>query len=580
MINKRLFNLMTNQKKKIYGIVVFRLINLCNSIIFYLLIANIINQIYLNQFALKKVPFFTLAILVIILIKILLNHWISNLSFTSSSQLRLAIRDKIFAKAFQLGPSTKNHLSISALTQISVDGVEQLEVYYAQFIPQFFYSMIASLIVFFSLVTYDWQAAITLLICVPLIPISIMTIMKIAKKILSKYWNNYLNLGEVFFENLQGLTTLKVYQQDQHYHQKMNLAAEKFRKATMSLLSMQLNSITIMDIIAYTGSAIGISIALYHFSLGQLSIIGAVMFLLLSAEFFIPLRQLGSLFHVAMTGISAADKLFDFLDLPNDESKLSSADSVVSEAIGLLKISKLSFSYLNEKQAMLQDINFSAKKGQLTAIIGKSGSGKSTLASILSGFFYNYQGQINWDSQNLSELSAQQIFNTVDLINSDSFLFSKSIRENLCLGDKHINEKQLWDILERVNLADDIREFPNQLDYQLTEDGSNLSGGQRQRLLIARTLLRDKQIYIFDEITSSLDLENEKIIMKEIYNLSKNKIVILISHRLYNLLDAAQIIVLENGKISEHGHPEALLENNGFFKTVLNEEQSILKGGQ
>ena len=579
MINKRLFNLMANQKKKVYGIVIFRLLNLCASITFYLLIANLINQIYLGQFSLQAVPLLTITILAIILIKIFLNRLISKLSFAASSQLRLTIRDKIFTKAFQLGPTTKNHLSISALTQISVDGVEQLEVYYAQFIPQFFYSMIASLIVFFSLVVYDWKAATILLVCVPLIPISIMTIMKIAKRILSKYWNNYLNLGEVFFENLQGLTTLKVYQQDEHYHQKMNHAADKFRKATMSLLSMQLNSITVMDIIAYTGSAIGISIALYHFSLNQLSIIGAVMFLLLSAEFFIPLRQLGSLFHVAMTGISAADKLFNFLDLPSNEANYGATNPKIAEELTSLKVIDLNFSYLNEKQATLQNINFSVKKGQLTAIIGKSGSGKSTLASILSGFFQNYQGQITWNNINLFDLSSQEIFNKVELINSDSFLFSKSIRENLCLGDNQIKEAQLWAILERVNLAADIRQLPNQLDYQLTENASNLSGGQRQRLLIARTLLRDKQIYIFDEITSSLDLENEKIIMREIYNLSKDKIVILISHRLYNLLEANQIIVLENGKISEQGKPEVLQKTNGFFKTVLNEEQSILEGG-
>lgn len=574
MIDKRLVQLQKHNQGKIFLVVLTRVGNLCLSLIFYFSIATLIQQLAAQAVTSKELFTLTGVTILIALAKISLTRLGSLTAFAASAELRLTIREKVMAKVFRLGPAAQNHVATSELTQIAVDGIEQLEVYYSQFIPQFFYSLIAALLIFASLAAYQLKAALVLLMCVPLIPISIMLIMKIAKRVLHSYWGEYLNLGELFYENIQGLTTLKIYQQDEKRHQQMNQTAESFRQATMRLLTMQLNSITVMDIIAYAGAGIGIALALIAFQQGNLSLVGMIMFILLSAEFFIPLRQLGSLFHVAMTGISASERLFDFLEIP-EQAPLdqSTGFSQVPQEINL---ENLSYTYPGENKLALEELTLSFKRGEFNAIIGKSGSGKSTLGMILAGLYSDYSGTLKWNDTPLSTINQESIFNQVEMVSNKGFLFAKTIRENLLLGRKDVSETNLWAVLEHVNLADFVKSLPNQLDYPLIEEGKNLSGGQKQRLLLARSLLQDKEIYIFDEITSSIDLASETKIMAHLNTLAQEKIVIFISHRLYNILTADQVTVFDSGKLVESGSPAHLQAHSTYFADYLQTEQQLL----
>ncbi|MBC1638065.1 ABC transporter ATP-binding protein/permease [Listeria welshimeri] len=570
MIDKRLFQLV--EKKSLVLLILFRVLGLGLMIGLWLVFAQQLTN-YLEG---QSVDWLWLAgtVLVVLVGKMVLTKLAEKQIYQASAELRLSMRRAVMEKAFRLG-NNAGQLPASKLTQLSVDGIEQLEIYYSRFLPQLFYCLIASLMIFGSLVGFAWQPATVLLICMPMIPVVIMAVMKIAKRILSGYWSDYTNLGTKFHENLNGLSILKAYDQDKYKQEEIVSDAERFRKATMSLLSMQLNSITIMDIISYSGAALGIGISLIMFTNGNISLTGMLMFLLLSAEFFIPMRQLGSLFHVAMNGISACSRLFAYIELPEQVWGSEKIDKPLEK----ITAQNITFTYEEGKAEALQGISASFSKGSFSALVGKSGSGKSTFARVLLNQLPNYQGNIVWNDVSLANLDGYTIRKQGILVDNHGYLYANSIQENLLIASPEASQADLWHVLEQVSLAEFVRKLPKQLEESLEENGSNLSGGQRQRLILAKALLQKSELYIFDEITSGVDLESEKIILGVLQELAKEKIVLFISHRLYNVLDADQVLVFEAGKLVEVASPEHLQQSSNYFKNYFLEEEALLKGG-
>ncbi|EAD9709070.1 ABC transporter ATP-binding protein/permease [Listeria monocytogenes] len=570
MIDKRLFQLV--EKKSLILLILFRVLGLGLMISLWFIFAQQLTK-YLEGGSVDWLRLVGIVILVLVG-KAILTKLAEKQIYQASAELRLSMRRAVMAKAFRLGNS-EGQLPASTLTQLTVDGIEQLEIYYSRFLPQLFYCLIASLMIFGNLVGFAWQPAIVLLICMPMIPVVIMAVMKIAKRILSGYWSDYTNLGSKFHENLSGLSILKAYDQDKYKQEEIVSDAERFRKATMSLLSMQLNSITIMDIISYSGAALGIGMSLIMFTNGDISLTGMLMFLLLSAEFFIPMRQLGSLFHVAMNGISACSKLFAYLELKEQVY----GEVELEKSLERIEVRDLTFTYEKEKNAALHEVSASFNQGSFSALVGKSGSGKSTFVRVLLNQLPGYLGEIIWNDVPLSDLNGETIRKQGVLVDNHGYLYANSIQDNLLIGNSHASETDLWNVLEQVSLADFVRNLPEQLNTLLEENGSNLSGGQRQRLLLARALLREAKLYVFDEITSGVDLESEKIILGVLQKLAQKKIVLFISHRLYNVLAADQVLVFEAGKLVEVASPEQLQQKSHYFKNYFLEEEALLKGG-
>ncbi|MGY3779384.1 ABC transporter ATP-binding protein/permease [Isobaculum melis] len=569
MIDKRLFQLV--DKKPLFQLVALRLVHLLLSMSTWLCFAFGIAQLIEKQ-QLSQPVLLGASIILLLAGKTVLHYLMEKRVYDSSAQLRLNMREKVMAKAFRLG-DTNGQLPASTLSQLAIDGIEQLEIYYARFLPQLFYCVFASLIIFCTLVFFAWQPAVILLIGIPLIPVTIMLVMKIAKKILHHYWGKYTNLGASFYENLQGFRVLKAFNFDGIKEAEMVQEAEGFRKITMRLLSMQLNSITIMDLISYGGAGLGIGFALKAFIQGQTSLMGMLLFILLSAEVFIPMRQLGSLFHVAMNGISACGRLFDYLEIP----EVTYGTQHLTETLTTISSENLSYGY-EEVDTALADIELTLKKGQFTAFVGKSGSGKSTLAKILVGRFLDYQGNLQWNQTDIHAFSRDTLRNKGVLVDSHAYLYPTTIKENLLLADATASDERLASVLTQAGLLDEIMAMQNQMQTLLEENASNLSGGQRQRLIVAQALLKNADFYVFDEITSGVDQKSEEQLLATVHALSKEKIVLFVSHRLYNTLDADQVYVLESSKIVAHGTPQQLLEKEGFFKEYFHSENELLRG--
>ena len=497
------------------------------------------------------------------------------MSYLSSKSVKHTLRELIYQKLLRLGASYKNQVNTAEILQVAVEGVDQLETYFGAYLPQFFYAILAPLTLFALLSFVNFPAAVILLICVPLIPVTIALIQRWAKKLLGKYWSQYTALGDTFLENLQGLTTTKIYQADELKHKQMNEQSEHFRRITMKVLSMQLNSITIMDLIAYGGAALGILLAVTQMRSGRVDLTGCILIILLSADFFLPMRLLGSFFHIAMNGMAASEKIFSLLDLPEPVEKSCAVPDDYSIAI-----QNLHFAY-DPHRLILKDISMEFPVGSFTAIVGASGCGKSTLAAILMGQHHGYTGQIPFGGTDLSEIQESSLMKNFTYISHNSYLFKGTVRDNLLLARPAGTDAELWQVLEQVNLADFLRSEAG-LDTQLTEGGSNFSGGQRQRLALARALLHDSPVYIFDEATSNIDVESENLIMAQIHRLARKKTVILISHRLANVTDADRIYLLEGGSIVQSGTHCQLLAAVGSYATLWNAQQeleSYAKGG-
>ncbi len=574
MINKRLIGTVAESKKYIAGNVILQWCSLTANIALMLSISRMLAELFRGS---ASVQLFTVTGIVVILalaVRFFCSIGAAKMGYFSSKAVKKSLREKIYQKLLRLGSSYNEQVKTSEVVQVAVEGVDQLETYFGAYLPQFFYAMLAPLTLFIVLCFVNVAAAVVLLICVPLIPVAIAAVQTWAKKLLSKYWGQYTELGDTFLENLQGLTTLKIYQADAFKQQEMNEQAEKFRKITMKVLTMQLNSITIMDLIAYGGAALGVIMAVTQYQSGGVSLEGCLLIILLAADFFIPMRQLGSFFHIAMNGMAASHKIFRLLDL--EETKPEITESFPSGHT--IRCSGLSFSYEPDRE-ILHSVDLTFPQGSFTALVGESGCGKSTLASILMGRNKGYTGSVSVGGVPLSSIQEESLLRNITYISHQSYLFKGTVRENLLMGKPGASDEELWAVLSRVNLAEFLKAEQG-LDTRLLEKASNLSGGQCQRLALARALLHDSPVYIFDEATSNIDVESENDIMREIHELAKSKTVILVSHRLANVVGADHIYVLDHGIVAESGSHEELLAHHGLYERLWSAQQTLEQFGK
>lgn len=488
---------------------------------------------------------------------------------SAAAAAKRTVRKQVYDKLVSLGPSYAERVATSEAVQVSVEGTEQLESYFGSYLPQLAYSVAAPLTLFVCLAPLCLPAAVVLILCVPLIPGSIAAIQRIARRTMGRYWGTYTDLGASFLENLQGLTTLKIYQADEARHAAMNRDAETFRQATMRLLYVQLNSITVMDVFAYGCAALGIIVALWQFSIGQVPFFGAFAVVFLAAEFFLPLRLLGSFFHTAMNGLAAADKMFAILDVPEQER---GARSIASTAVSF-RCRGVGYSY-DGQRIVLEGVDFDAPAGSFTGVVGESGSGKSTLAGILSGANRGFSGSVEVGGVELESVSRESLSDAVTVVSSSSYLFKGTVRSNLLLADPKASDDELWHALERCRIAGFVRAAGG-LDAAVGEEGGNLSGGQRQRLALARALLHDTPAYVFDEATSNVDADSEKAIIEVIHELAREKTVVMISHRLAAVARATRIYVMDDGRVAEAGGHEELLAHGGSYARLWNQQADL-----
>ncbi len=573
MINKRLIGAVPESKKYIALNVVLQWCSLVANILLMASISWLLACLFTGAADGVQILWTALTALGALAVRFGCTVGASKMSYLSSKAVKQTLRSRIYRKLLRLGASYSEQVKTSEVVQVAVEGVDQLETYFGAYLPQFFYAMLAPITLFCVLCTVNFPAAIVLLICVPLIPVAIAAVQTWAKKLLGKYWGQYTALGDTFLENLQGLTTLKIYQADSYKNEVMNQEAEKFRKITMKVLTMQLNSITIMDLIAYGGAALGVILAATQFAAGRVNLFGCLLIILLAADFFLPMRQLGSFFHVAMNGMAASDKIFHLLDL--EEPKQGSCPFPEQ---GDICCRNLHFSYEPDRE-ILHGVNLDFPQGSFTALVGESGCGKSTIAALLMGRNRGFSGRITVGEVPLPEIGEDSLMRHITYISHNSYLFRGTVRENLMLGKSNAQDRELWQVLDQVNLGDFLRTEQG-LDTQLLEQGSNLSGGQRQRLALARALLHDSPVYLFDEATSNIDVESENDIMEQIRVLAGHKTVILISHRLANVVDADHIYVLDRGSVVEQGTHSQLIAQKGAYAALWDAQQQLEQYGK
>ena len=572
MIHKRLMHIMGKSKKYVWSQVFFQWFSLLCNIVLMSGISLFLGQLSAGSTSgLWKNALWIL--LPALAIRYVCTVLASRVSHYAAKQVKERLRTMIYEKLLRLGLGYQQKARTSEVVQLAVEGVDQLEVYFGSYLPQLCYSLLAPLTLFAVLSFVSLPCAVILFLCVPLIPITIVAVQRFAKKLLGKYWGEYTSLGDSFLENLQGLTTLKIYQADACRHQMMNEQSERFRKITMKVLSMQLNSIIVMDLIAYGGAALGIILAVWQFQAGKLSLFGALLVILLAAEFFLPMRLLGSYFHIAMNGMAAADKLFALLDLPDAQT---GSRAFPNDCTMVCK--GLHFGYEADRE-ILKGIDFSVHPGDFAALVGESGCGKSTLAAILMGRIRGFQGELTIGGIPILDIKEEALAANITYVGHQSYLFRGTIRDTLKMGNAEATDTDFWCVLEQVKLADFLREQQG-LDTQLEENGVNFSGGQRQRLAVARALLHDTPIYIFDEATSNIDIESENAIMEQIKELARNKTVILISHRLANVAGADWIYVLRQGILAEQGTHEELLSRQGEYARLWSAQQQLESYGK
>lgn len=599
MIKKNLINLLSHAKKYVVYNVLCQWIALLAQIAAIFTISGLLEKIIFGNVSLKgelwtEIGKSTIILLAVIVIRYLCDRLAAKSSYAASVDVKRILREKIYNKLLKLGVSYRDKVSTSEVVQLSTEGVEQLETYFGKYLPQLFYSLLAPVTLFIILSFVDCKASLVLLICVPLIPVSIVAVQKFAKKLLNKYWGIYTSLGDSFLENLQGLTTLKIYEADEMKAKEMDEEASRFRKITMKVLTMQLNSTSVMDIVAYGGAAVGMVVVLKEFFAGNVNFAGTLTIVLLASEFFIPLRLLGSFFHIAMNGMAASDKIFNLLGLeePQDgtkdfpclnEEKIEynakdstenrMEDGAIVTSGNAIEFENVEFSY-EENRKILKGIYLSLPKGSFISLVGESGCGKSTIAGLLTGTLKGYQGKIAIGGVELSEIKEEEILKNITLIRHNSYLFKGTVEENLRMAKLDATEEELEAVLQKVNLLGFLREQQG-LKTLLQEKGSNFSGGQCQRLALARGLLHDSPIYIFDEATSNIDAESEEMIMEVIHEMAKEKTVLLISHRLSNVIDSDCIYFLKDGRIAESGTHKELLMKEGAYANLYENQRKL-----
>ncbi len=574
MIKKRLIELLAGARKYIIYQVIWQWIALLLQITVVFSIADLLERIIYMAVNAENIRNTVVILLLALMFRYICDRMAAKASYNASVDVKRILRTKIYEKLLRLGAAYKETTATSEVVQMSGEGVEQLEIYFGKYLPQLIYSLAAPVTLFVVLSRISVKASLVLLVCVPLIPVSIVVIQKFAKKLLKKYWGIYTGLGDSFLENIQGLTTLKIYQADGKKAEEMNEKAQDFRRVTMKVLTMQLNSTTVMDIIAYGGAAVGMVVAVYEFLNYRISVAGTLSIILLAAEFFIPLRLLGSFFHIAMNGMAASYKIFALLDMEEPKVK---TEEVKPEELDI-RLSNVHFSYEKERE-IIKDINLTLPSGGFVSLVGESGCGKSTLAGLLSGKNRRYTGEILIGGTSVSEIREADLMKHITLIRHNSYLFKGTVQENLLMAKSEAKAEEMISVLKKMNLWSYL-ELQQGLDTVLLENAGNLSGGQRQRLALARALLHNTDIYIFDEATSNIDAESELLIMEVIHELSKTKTVLLISHRLANVIASDCIYMMEQGKVIEQGTHHELIQKKGAYQRLYDNQMKLEKYGK
>lgn len=575
MIKTRLVGLLSHAKKYIVYTIFWQWISLLAQVLVVFSIANLLEHVVADDVTISVIEQTILILALVVIVRFMCERLTARSSYLACVDVKRILREKIYEKMLRLGASYSEQVSSSEVVQVSTEGVEQLETYFGKYLPQLFYSLIAPLTLFFILCRVSLKASVILLICVPLIPVSIVVVQKVAKRLLSNYWSVYTGLGDSFLENLQGLTTLKIYQADQVKADQMDAESQRFRRITMKVLTMQLNSTSVMDIIAYGGAAIGMGVAVSEFLKGNISMAGTLCIVLLASEFFLPLRLLGSFFHIAMNGMAASDKIFKILDLPEPQA----GEKTLPEGALDVRLNDVHFSYEADRE-ILKGVKLDLPAGSFVSLVGESGCGKSTIAGLLAAKNRGYTGEITIGGISPSEINEENLMKHVVLIRHNSYLFKGTVEENLKMAKPDATKEEMENVLQKVNLLGFLQ-MQDGLQTKLQEKAGNLSGGQCQRLAIARALLRsDSAVYIFDEAASNIDVESEELIMNVVHELAKTKTVLLISHRLANVVKSDKIYFLKDGKIKESGTHEELMKANGEYRHLYDSQMSLENYGK
>lgn len=565
-----------------------------------------------------------LAIVVCAVLRFLMMRAAAYFGAEAAERVKLALREQLFNKMLAIGPSYSQHISTADVVQSAGEGIEQIQSFFELFLPQLFYAILAPVTLFFIVAPINMPTAVTLLVCAPLIVLIVGMVAMRAARVFKKYWGKYTDMGSVFLDNVQGLETLKTFDADAHAAKKMNEQAEQFRVMTMNVLQIQLRSLTAMDVVAYGGAAAGVGVAIWQYASGAaLPLAGVLLIVLLSADFFIPLRQLGSFFHVAMNGMTSTKRIFALLDTPipahgmqempefgasdngvdvcfddvsfryTDVAAGAAADAETGETgnngekSGVVGAGKTSMSKDgNGSVVALHGVSFTARRGQVTAIVGPSGSGKSTAVELLAGNLSGYEGCM-WlrpgnagnnppQRYQIADLSIESLTREIAIVAAQSHLFAGTLRDNLLMAKPNATENELWQALEAAHISDFVRAQSQELDLAIEQGASNLSGGQRQRIAIARALLRESAVYIFDEATSSVDVESETLILQTIRALAdRGKTVIMVTHRMANAADADHVVVFERGRVTEQDAHAELMRANGTYAKLFRAQQTV-----
>lgn len=558
-----------------------------------------------------------LAIVVCAVLRFLMMRAAAYFGAEAAERVKLALREQLFNKMLAIGPSYSQHISTADVVQSAGEGIEQIQSFFELFLPQLFYAILAPLTLFFIVAPINMPTAVTLLVCAPLIVLIVGMVAMRAARVFKKYWGKYTDMGSVFLDNVQGLETLKTFDADAHAAKKMSEQAEQFRVMTMNVLQIQLRSLTAMDVVAYGGVAAGVGVAIRQYASGAaLPLAGVLLIVLLSADFFIPLRQLGSFFHVAMNGMTSTKRIFALLDTPIPAHGMQEMPEFGASDNGVdVCFDDVSFRYVDVNAdaaaaadtavtadmetgktglskdddgsvVALHGVSFTARRGRVTAIVGPSGSGKSTAVELLSGNLSGYEGRMWLLSGNagnnstqryqIKDLSIESLTREIAIVAAQSHLFAETLRDNLLMAKPDATESELWQALEAAHIDEFVRAQSQELDLAIEQGASNLSGGQKQRIAIARALLRESAVYIFDEATSSVDVESETLILQTIRALAnRGKTVIMVTHRMANAADADRVVVFERGRVAEQGTHAELMCANGTYAKLFHAQQTV-----
>ena len=569
MIKKRLIELLAHSKKYIGYTVMWQWLALISQIAVVFTIAGIMEGILYGTFTDMDLWRAGAVFCMVFMVRFVCEKMGARTSYLACVDVKRILRERIYEKMLRLGAAYQEQVSSSEMVQVSTEGVEQLETYFGKYLPQLFYSLLAPATLFVVLCRISLKASLVLLFCVPLIPVSIVAVQKFAKKLLNKYWGIYTGLGDSFLENLQGLTTLKIYQADHMKADEMDEEAQKFRRITMKVLTMQLNSTGVMDIVAYGGAAVGIAVAVTEFLHGNIGISGVLCIVLLASEFFLPLRLLGSFFHIAMNGMAASDRIFRILDLPEPKQ----GEMSLPEGPLAVSFQNVRFSYDGERE-ILKRIDLDLLSGKFISLVGESGCGKSTIAGILTGKKRGYSGEITVGGCPIEDVKEEELMKRVVLVRHNSYLFKGTVEENLRMAAPEATREELIAALKKVNLWQFL-ETQDGLQTKLAEKAGNLSGGQCQRLAIARAVLKNADVYVFDEAASNIDMESEEMIMDMIHEIARTKTVLLISHRLANVTESDCIYFMKDGAVCEKGTHGELMEMDGDYRRLYESQMEL-----